>query len=379
MARTLKGEQLTEEHRQQQVTIAGQVAEAIRRLFRRTVDWEDIDQSAEVFAREAAPVVAQYRLASRLRSIDYVEAFRAAEAIGRDVEGVEYPEDGLDVADIAAELLRSTRGAMKSVAKKGYGASDGMDRGEMAATGRAEKIAGDGGRSVVEAEVRQGRQAVGYARVADADPCPFCAMLASRGVYRMGQEAEGAGLYHRGSFIASNARFAGDGEFKVHDGCCCTLEPVYRVDGKLRLPGNGDELAREWAQVAAGQPDPWLAWQRWRQSGTLPENYDGPLDSKPRRAPVRGQATGVKKRPVPQKPSERARKRGVGARADWTSQDYLDHAEELAVRANRVQEELAALLEAGQTGFDAPVVHLEEEHKALLSRIARYRKKARTM
>lgn len=389
MARTHAGDKLTEEHRQHQVRLVEQLAELVRGLFRKHVDYADIDGSTDAFARSAGVLVDQFREASRLRSIDYMREFQAVEAPDAP-DVVEEPSE-YTPAEAAESLLRTSRGVLKTLSRKGYSESEAMERAEQAVVGKATKIAGDGGRQVIEHEVRRGNGPLGYARVVDADPCPFCAMLASRGVYYAGEEQAGALLYRSDSFRDSNARFAGDGRFKVHDHCCCTLEPVYMVDGKVNLPGNGNELAREWAEIASGQEDPWLAWQRWRQSGTLPENYDGPLEGvRRRKPPVRGQSSGRRARPEPMKASERAEraeqkalekagKKPVDRRGNWDKRKYLDYADELEIRANGVASEIAALKSVGQGDRDLPVMQLKQQHRALLSRIDRYRKTGMSM
>lgn len=384
MARTQRGDDLTEEHRQLQVSLVAQLTDLIRALFRKTVDYKDIDASADDFARRAGILVAQYREASRLRALEYMHEFRAVEAPGSPPI-VEEPSDFME-DEAAAEMLRTTRGVLKALSRKGYSESEAMDRAEVSVVGKASKIAGDGGRHVIETEVRKGNGPVGYARVVDADPCPFCAMLASRGVYYMGKEVPGVQLYRSDAFSESNARFAGDGRFKVHDHCCCTLEPVYMVDGKVNLPGNGNELAKEWAEIASGQDDPWLTWQRWRQSGTLPENYDGDLDVRTRTTgPVKGQQVGRRRSPKPKKASERkaeSSQEGKPKKDDahaWTKQQYTEFADELEVRANRVAEEIAALRSAGQGDKDIPVMQLKHQQRALLSRTEEYRAKAAKM
>lgn len=371
MARTHAGEKLTEEHRLQQVHLAARMAGDLRRLFRRTVRWDDIDGSAEEFARRAGVILGKYREASRMFSVDYMHAFQAVEAPDAPVP-IDEPSEVDDVS-LARQILATVRGVLKSLSHKGYGESDAMDRGEVAVIAKATKIVEDGGREVIETEVWRGNGPVGYARVVDADPCPFCAMLASRGLYFAGEESPGALLYRSDSFAGANARFVGDGLFKVHDGCCCTMEPVYRRGGKITLPGNGNALAKEWAEVAAGQDDPWLAWQRWRESGTLPENYDGPLEGKRRPAPAHGQSTGRRKRPAPAKASERKKN---STRGGWDAARYREYADELGVRADRIQVEIDELKARGQTDQDIAVMTLVQERRALLSRIDRYRKEA---
>jgi len=74
----------------------------------------------------------------------------------------------------------------------------------------------NGGRDTVDTVLRRDRSVVGYVRVTSGKPCYFCAMLASRGP-----------VYSNDSFVASNPRFFGPCNVKVHDGCNCMLRPLY--------------------------------------------------------------------------------------------------------------------------------------------------------
>lgn len=374
MARTKQGRELTEEHRIAQVKLGDALSKVVRSMFRKHVRFDDVDASSTEFVRAVVPEILKFRNASRLFSIDYLREFKDIEA--PDAPDVEFVEDDVDPTNVARSLGATVRGVVKAITRKGYAESDAMDRAEAAVVGKATRFVADGGRGAIEQHVRRGLGPVGYARVVDADPCPFCAMLASRGVYYMGEERT-VGLYRSDSFRDSDARFAGDGEFKVHDHCQCTLEPVYERGGKIRLPGNGNELAKEWAEIASGRSDAWLAWQRWRESGTLPEDYDGPLDGKRRVSPpTHGQKSGTRKRPEPAKASERAG--GIG-RPVKTADDLHELADLLQKRANHVQEDIAKAYDAGQDSHDPSLMALEREYENLLSRIARYRTSASKM
>lgn len=74
----------------------------------------------------------------------------------------------------------------------------------------------NGGREVVDDVLRRDPARSGYMRLTDGNPCYFCAMLASRGP-----------VYQEDSFDDSDPRFSGAGDQKVHDGCGCTLIPIY--------------------------------------------------------------------------------------------------------------------------------------------------------
>jgi hypothetical protein len=88
--------------------------------------------------------------------------------------------------------------------------------------GTASRIALEGGRVTLLDTIEADPAAVGWYRVTDAQPCAFCALLASRGV-----------VYKHDSFDQSDARFHGAGEFKVHNDCGCTLAPAFSRDHTL--------------------------------------------------------------------------------------------------------------------------------------------------
>lgn len=289
MAHTTKGRELTEAHRLRQVSLTGAVVAALRELFLDLFRPDDIDGSTEEFLRKALPLVMATRALSYDMATAYLEAFRRAELTGlvdeaelRALPGDPYaidpdtlklfmaddyvdfggtrPADDLpDAGKITVELVSSTAAVAKRRIAKGDTPDEAKLKAAKAVSAKAVKHVADGGRAPLVAEVRTGnRGAVGYARVVDADPCPFCAMLASRGA-----------VYRSDAFEGSSALFQGDNQFKVHDGCECTLEPVYgrRVTD---LPPGSAELVQLWADKAAGRSDPFGYWRRYLESGTEP-------------------------------------------------------------------------------------------------------------
>ncbi|QNQ90726.1 hypothetical protein GP475_08805 [Corynebacterium poyangense] len=344
-------------------------------LYRSEADPKEIRRSSQSFALKAAPIVHEFRRMSRETSIGYLEAFRDAEVPEPKREPIHIVEDDYGVEDIFEDLHDTSRIAMLQASKKGYTQEEIKKAGESAITGRATRIVADGGRKVIEGDIERGQGPIGYARVVDADPCAFCAMLASRGVSYTGLMGEGEGLYRSDSFIESNARFSGGGKFKVHDGCQCTLEPVYKVAGKIKLPGRGDELARAWARVASGEKDPLAAWRRWWDSGTLPDHFDGEI------------LEGEKKRPRPKPPRRgkdltphtRRERAGEQKKKDFTASDYRKWAKQYKTRADEVARELAEFRKMGKKNDEIPVLALKEEQKRLVARIKAYQDFADTM
>lgn len=299
MAHTEGGRELTEANRVAQTTITAAVVEAIRGLFLDLINLDDLDTSSAEFVRQALPLVLAGRTAAYDTATEYLEAFRRVELRGLIDHSELAPEDndryavdldlledytdpdavvdwgGLDPMDdlvpprtVATELHTSGAAVVKARIAKGVPEAEAKQKAADAVAAKVVRHVSDGGRAPLAAEVRTGnRGAVGYARVVDADPCPFCAMLASRGA-----------VYRSDAFTGSNDLFAGDGGFKVHDGCECTLEPVYGRSATDLPPGSA-ELAKEWAEVAAGRNDPFAYWRRYKESGTLPGDERGNVDT----------------------------------------------------------------------------------------------------
>lgn len=355
MAHTEAGRRLTETHRKDQNALAVSLVDILKDLFLDVFRTDDIDGSSREFIRKALPIVLKARKLSNEMATAYLDAFRRVEIRGL-VDHSELRGDLADPLTVDPQVLKMwvdldlvTDDAMSSLPEAGEVAAALHSSGAAVAKSRigrggspedaarvaARKVAAkgvklvmDGGRAPLEAEVRNRRHgAVGYARVVDADPCPFCAMLASRGA-----------IYRSDSFDSSNSLFTGDNRFKVHDGCGCTLEPIY---GRrlTDLPPGSAELVKQWAGVASGQPDPFGAWRRWKESGTRPGEERAGVDtatvpSAPQYGRVKARAKG------------RSRRKSI----DELDRDSLSKAlRGMYVRRAGMEKQLADLENAGQS------------------------------
>jgi hypothetical protein len=360
VAHTAKGRALTEDHRRAQAAVSTSLVDIITDLFLSVFSPADIDGSSAKFMESALPVVLAARDMSTEVATTYLDAFRRVELQGL-VDSSELTPDLADPLSVPLDILReaASAGLMSqsqvdqrvrylaesmpspgslaaslhssgaAVAKRRIKAGDSVtkarDTAAKAVAAKAMKLAADGGRAPLLQEVNNGTNgAVGYARVIDADPCPFCSMLASRGA-----------VYRSDAFAASTALFSGDGRFKVHDGCGCTLEPVYGRRA-TDLPAEATALSAEWAEIAAGQPDPWGAWRRWRESGTRPgeERKDVPEHRRPS-APRYGRSS--------------AGSKGRKAVEDLDAEELAKVLKGMYVRRAGLEEELAGLESRGQS------------------------------
>ena len=360
MAHTPQGQELTEAHRKAQVALTAYVVAQTRAAFQSEMDADDITGSFGRVVRKLLPVIVRARSRSVKESAEYLERFRQREIRGvlhrrrlrpprgdelsvppqqlREVlvEPEPIPDVQFDLPDetaIVEQLYVTGPGAAKKRIKDGKSPAEALRVAETQVATVAARLTGDGGRAVIEDEVRQGRNgAIGYCRVPDADPCPFCAMLASRGP-----------VYRSDAFTYSNSIFAGDGRFKVHNGCDCTLEPVYGRRA-TDLPPGVAKLSKEWAEVAAGRDDPFGYWRRWRESGTKP-GEEAP------QAKVVEDTTSA-----PQKGREK--KRG-----DWP----IPRGGKKALRKKYTRDELKEMIRQQQARRDGLVAELEELQRRGLS------------
>jgi len=85
------------------------------------------------------------------------------------------------------------------------------------------------GRDTVMAAVESDSECIGFARATGGVACSFCAMLASRGAV----------------FKSSDS-----GGFQAHDGCNCTVEPVYSSNPVL--PPGAEQYRDLWDEATAG-------------------------------------------------------------------------------------------------------------------------------
>ncbi|MFM9261451.1 hypothetical protein ACKAMS_22700 [Rhodococcus sp. 5A-K4] len=201
----------------------------------RVTDSSQSGQSARSRARVTDPEAAERGTRSRARVTDNTAPTTRARSRSR-----------VSVAEpIELDLDRTARGLLITGpvrARKLMPApeADAMDKAFVSSTSAAVRMVAEGGRDFTQKIVELDREALGFARVTKAEPCWFCAMLASLGAVYKGQT----------SFSSTDARYTGGGTAKVHDGCQCTLEPIY--DETADLPDRTAEFRALWDEATAG-------------------------------------------------------------------------------------------------------------------------------
>jgi len=219
MASTQAAQTLTEQHRRAQLQLR---ARALRDFAQLWPIWEGDEDTFLAFAIAAVTLVRAYRGLSADLAAAYYRTFRAAEgargeaAIRRAAPIVE--------ERLIAELAVEAQDVLQDALSRGLGPERAKERVFVASSGTISDRVQEGGRETILRTVEDDESALGWARVTDASPCAFCAMLAARGpIYKKKATAS----------------------FTPHHHCGCTVEPVFFRDAAW--PGRAREFRAMYA------------------------------------------------------------------------------------------------------------------------------------
>lgn len=254
---TAVGQRLTAEFRRSQLSLRARLIRRILALWP-TLDPRRVQATTPAWMSVTLPVVLEHRTESARLAADYYTALRAVEVPG-EYQRVRWSDFApTDTTAPAVSLLVTGTAELKKTTARLAGVEDAtrLEALERAVTKAAEtavvEVSGaavrhalDGGREVLRGAAAADRKVTAFVRRSDGDPCYFCALMISRGpVYRneyaAGKNANSATKSRTG---VERTPFVGDGLYKFHDHCACTIEPFFDED-----PGM-DDTALRYAQI----------------------------------------------------------------------------------------------------------------------------------
>lgn len=248
MAVTNGGATLTQAHRVTQAKTGALVAYAVAKLWITKVKQDDLEDSTATWMKLVRALILQQRKKSVTTTRIYYPAFRKLELPNEPMFRMPDIEPITDEQIFTSLRVTGPIAYQKAVKRVNELKSHGMpidDATEKAllneafesasktAAASAMRLTLDGGREQMLEASRADKLALGWARVTQANPCFFCAMLASRGFD-----------YGKDAFKESDNLFTGAGKAKVHDGCQCTMEPSFSHDAEL--PAHSAEWSAIW-------------------------------------------------------------------------------------------------------------------------------------
>ena len=194
MAATAEGARLTELHRVLQVRLSTQAMAATRLLWSQ-LDPTDLAAARGTWLRQQLQLMKIYDGKTATAAAAYLEKFRVAEGHpGGPVVGV----DGFDPG--WAESSLGFNGPHRIAEAVEGGAEPGVAKAQALSLvmNAAQRLAMAGGRRVMDESSLANPDSAGWRRVPDGNPCAFCAMLVTRGVYRTARAAGQGRAWHRG-------------------------------------------------------------------------------------------------------------------------------------------------------------------------------------
>ncbi|MEU3613521.1 hypothetical protein ABZ725_14555 [Streptomyces sp. NPDC006872] len=233
-------------YRRVQALMAARMAQQVLRVWRELMNPAKVDASWLAVRAALMPIVQQAREQSAvLARAAYTDARRDA-----GIDGELDPSDPLPLALKRLESALDVTGPVefKKAIAAGKTPQQAMDAAAVRMVGSTQYLALEGGRQVMQRSVEADERATGYARVTDADPCAWCAMLASRGpVYK-------------------SAKTAGDprqGGNRYHDACACQAWPAFTNDEPFI--GVAEGLYDDWLRETRGRGGKHAvnAFRRW--------------------------------------------------------------------------------------------------------------------
>jgi hypothetical protein len=213
-------------------------------------DRRTLSQSMAAILSALVPLILRQRSTSALISRQYYQAFRILETGDKDIIDLDEVQHIEEAAIRTSLMVTGPVGYQRRVEKiQALKLDPAVEKiqleeawnktvGEFSAAAGRHVI--NGGREQLLDAVEHDKIAFGWFRTTSADPCYFCAMLASRGP-----------VYKEDSFDESDARFTGPGNVKCHDHCACGFEPVF--DRSTKLPDVTQRSAKVWMESTKGK------------------------------------------------------------------------------------------------------------------------------
>lgn len=224
MARTSAGAALTRQHRLSQLALRAQVIRDLGRIWP-TFDIRDW-QTFETFTDLSALLIAARREDSTRIAASYFRAFREAERV-LEADATPLLADSLDRDRLRTSMRSTGLHGVAQALRAGFSPEAALRQGFIRASGAATRLVLEGGRETIIESVRTDPVAQRWQRITSADPCHFCAMIASRGAV-FTEETAG---------------------FEAHDHCACEPEPVYPGS---REPALNQQFRDLWNETTAG-------------------------------------------------------------------------------------------------------------------------------
>ena len=217
---------LAQDHMRKQVRDAAVVQAGLSVAFDKGLKPSDLDGSFNTYLRSALAVVSAGRGLAVKTATDYYGAAKAGSGFDDTIPAIEVPK--IDIFRSTQALLMTGPVAIKKQLASGVGLQAALDSAKKQTLNVGKRLTLEAPRKTLITLVQKDKDALGWSRVSDGQPCYFCAMLLSRGpAYKSDTTAR----------------------FKAHNGCGCSVRPFFKGDPHGGWTKDQEALRRLWDGV----------------------------------------------------------------------------------------------------------------------------------
>ena len=229
--------QLAEAQRLEQAAVSAEATKAVLALWLATYEPGNSAVWQSLLAALKA-LVAAFRIRSAQSAANYYSRSRWEAGVRSSILPRQAGPAPADLVEVAAQITGAR--AYGRAVSSGFTERAARERAGTQIAGAMARIALDAGRETILATADEDPEAIGWARITDADPCAFCAMLASRGPVYSEDTAS----------------------FQAHAHCACIAAPVWSRDEAWL--GHSKDLYEQWQKATKGHSgaDALKAWRR---------------------------------------------------------------------------------------------------------------------
>ncbi|UJQ86794.1 head maturation protease [Arthrobacter phage Reedo] len=253
---------LSREHMAKQVRDAAVVQAGLSVAFTKGLNPADLDASFNTYLRSALALVSTGRGLAAKTAHDYYGAAKQGAGYDSVVPALITPK--MDLYRATQALLMTGPVAIRKQLSTGAGLIAAMDAAKAQTLRVGKRLTLEASRNtLIDLVKRDKKDALGWARVSDGQPCHFCAMLVSRGPV----------------YAEETVRF------RAHNGCGCSVRPFFKGEEDGGWSPDALALRRLWDGVDENgnplpgrNPDATLTIAEWRAFyGDAVNNPESPV------------------------------------------------------------------------------------------------------
>ncbi|QIG58483.1 head maturation protease [Arthrobacter phage DrSierra] len=213
---------LSRDHMRQQVQNAAVVQAGLAVAFDKGIKPSDLDASFPGYLRAALALVSAGRGMAVTTARNYYGEAKEGAGFAKTVPALATPD--MDIFKATQALLMTGPVAIKKQLSSGVGLIAAMDAAKAQTLRVGKRLVLEAPRKHLIELSSKDKDALGWARVSDGQPCHFCAMLVSRGPV----------------YSEETSRF------RAHNGCGCSVRPFFKGEADGGWSPDALALRRLW-------------------------------------------------------------------------------------------------------------------------------------